>query len=187
MENYDLSTWHPGLNDFRPDVRLQNVVNFTLASLFQFFTKPRHFEPLLLPTSVLPQQRSNAKWTSMSHNIRRGDLLQALAEELQPEIQPSVNRANTVELHGPPGSGKTQLALDFISTYHENYNAILWIDATNENTLIRSYERCAATLELPAPSRHARHYHFQRPSCYSRRISLVTSISGTSSQMDSSF
>ncbi|MCJ1331004.1 hypothetical protein MMC10_007691 [Thelotrema lepadinum] len=71
-----------------------------------------------------------------------------LVEKLQPQIQPPVSRAHIIELYGPRGSGKTQLALNFASNFGENYGLILWIDATDNNTLIRSYERCAAAMGL---------------------------------------
>ena len=137
--------------DFRPEVRLQSLVDITLDSFLKLPVGSQHFEPILDPTSASIHQRITANWSRTPHAVRRSDLFRRLKSQLEPRSQLSASKAHTVELFGPSGSGKTQLALDFILTFREVYSAVLWIDATDKNSLIRSYERCAVALELPLP------------------------------------
>jgi tetratricopeptide (TPR) repeat protein len=51
-------------------------------------------------------------------------------------------------IHGLGGIGKTQLALRYAEHYERDYNAILWIDATNQETVKSSFYRCAHALSL---------------------------------------
>ena len=47
---------------------------------------------------------------------------------------------------GLGGSGKTQLVLHYLQEHEDKYNAILWIDARNEETARSSFVRCCRAL-----------------------------------------
>jgi AAA+ ATPase superfamily predicted ATPase len=49
----------------------------------------------------------------------------------------------TVTLHGLGGIGKTQLAIEYTKRYRDNYLAIFWINAKDENSLRQSFARVA--------------------------------------------
>ncbi|CAK7237004.1 hypothetical protein SBRCBS47491_009829 [Sporothrix bragantina] len=75
--------------------------------------------------------------------------------ELQQKIEQGLqirheNRSipHAVAIIGMAGTGKSQLALNFAETHKEQYNPILWIDATSEETVRSSFQRCARALQL---------------------------------------
>lgn len=53
-----------------------------------------------------------------------------------------------VAIHGLGGAGKSQLALKYAESHRNQYNPILWIDATDEEAARSSFQRCAAELGL---------------------------------------
>jgi ankyrin repeat protein/tetratricopeptide (TPR) repeat protein len=75
-----------------------------------------------------------------SHFVRRTSLLDQMASELEDNTASKRTR-NIVVLHGMGGQGKTQLALEYCRRSQEAHihKVILWIDASSEQTLIRSY------------------------------------------------
>jgi hypothetical protein len=75
-----------------------------------------------------------------SHFVRRTSLLDQMAFELEGS-NTSKRTRNIVVLHGMGGQGKTQLALEYCRRSQEAHihNVVLWIDASSEQTLIRSY------------------------------------------------
>ncbi|KAK3314549.1 hypothetical protein B0H66DRAFT_593266 [Apodospora peruviana] len=54
-----------------------------------------------------------------------------------------------VTLHGLGGAGKSQLALAYAEKHKDQYNPILWIDATGEEAVRSNFKRCAAELGIP--------------------------------------
>ncbi|KAJ3580205.1 hypothetical protein NPX13_g347 [Xylaria arbuscula] len=50
-------------------------------------------------------------------------------------------------LLGPPGIGKTQIALEYAYTYQSHYRSIFWIDAQNRFTLHSSCLKCVEQLK----------------------------------------
>jgi hypothetical protein len=56
-------------------------------------------------------------------------------------------------IYGMPGSGKTQLALKYASTYREQYSAVFFVSAARKSTLSDGYERIVSLLDLPETSR----------------------------------
>jgi len=55
---------------------------------------------------------------------------------------------HTTVIYGLGGTGKSQLALRFAEDHKDRYDPILWIDATNADTVRSSLERCATELGL---------------------------------------
>jgi tetratricopeptide (TPR) repeat protein len=53
-----------------------------------------------------------------------------------------------VTISGLGGVGKSQLALKFAETYKDRYNPILWIDATDTESIRSSFQRFTAELRL---------------------------------------
>lgn len=50
---------------------------------------------------------------------------------------------HTVVIHGLGGMGKTQLAIAFAKQNHKSFSAVFWMNATDEETLKRSFMRAA--------------------------------------------
>ncbi|GER91848.1 tetratricopeptide repeat protein [Dictyobacter vulcani] len=53
-------------------------------------------------------------------------------------------------LSGPGGIGKTQVALEYAYRYAQDYTAMLWVGAEEQETLISSFISIATCLQLPA-------------------------------------
>ncbi|KAI5460664.1 hypothetical protein BGZ63DRAFT_488662 [Mariannaea sp. PMI_226] len=55
-------------------------------------------------------------------------------------------------LHGLGGIGKTQLAIAYLKTYHSNYSATIWLNASDEISLQQSFHEIAEKIirEYPA-------------------------------------
>ena len=62
---------------------------------------------------------------------------------------------HALAIYGLGGSGKTQLALNFIAEHKEDYSPILWIDAQDPETTLSSFYRCASELQLKVSSNSA--------------------------------
>ena len=67
-------------------------------------------------------------------------------------------------LYGLGGTGKSQLALDYIDRHLDLYDLILWIDARDKEAVQASFERCVVDLGL------------QRPLTLSQEVSLHNSV-----------
>ena len=52
-------------------------------------------------------------------------------------------------ISGLGGNGKTQLVVEYAYRYRQDYQAVLWVQAENKDTLTSSYISLAALLELP--------------------------------------
>ena len=75
-----------------------------------------------------------------------------LWKELEEKLQVRHEKArvpHAVALQGLGGVGKSQLALKYAESKKHQYNPILWIDVTDEETTRSSFRRCAAELGLP--------------------------------------
>ncbi|KAM0362811.1 hypothetical protein ACHAPK_011498 [Fusarium culmorum] len=78
----------------------------------------------------------------------RAELSRKLEEKLRIRHK-EAQVPHAVALFGLGGSGKSQLALDYTEKHRDEYDSILWIDATNEETTRLSFRRCAVELGLP--------------------------------------
>jgi NB-ARC domain-containing protein len=74
-----------------------------------------------------------------------------LYEELQGKLRARRKNASlpqAVAIHGLGSTGKSQLALRYAKDNRDRFNPILWIDAASKETVLSSFERCAAELGL---------------------------------------
>ncbi|KJZ70348.1 hypothetical protein HIM_10277 [Hirsutella minnesotensis 3608] len=134
VSNIGLSVDHYGLNKFGSrndnyDTILSRLVKITISS-----ARPlkHHY---VVPVETVPSYTQRDElWKELEEklNIRHG--------------KASVPRA--VAIHGLGGAGKSQLALKYAESKRDRYNPILWIDATNKETVRSSFERCASELGL---------------------------------------
>jgi hypothetical protein len=88
----------------------------------------------------------------------RDSILTQLHNILQTPTQAETTEQDCVScqraaIYGMPGSGKTQLALKYASTYREQYSAVFFVSAARKSTLSDGYERIVSLLDLPERSR----------------------------------
>ncbi|WP_189361614.1 tetratricopeptide repeat protein, partial [Thermogemmatispora tikiterensis] len=76
----------------------------------------------------------------------REDELAALDAFLQ-QRSPAIGQA--LAISGLSGVGKTRLAVEYAFRFRSAYRAVLWVDATSQETLLASYRELASLLSLP--------------------------------------
>ncbi|KAF7955132.1 uncharacterized protein EAE97_000391 [Botrytis byssoidea] len=64
-------------------------------------------------------------------------------------LRNSSSEANMVVLRGIGGQGKTQIALKYCHIWRSKFEAVLWVDASSENSVIRSFETIYAKIKGP--------------------------------------
>ncbi|KAF5558268.1 calcium-independent phospholipase A2 [Fusarium napiforme] len=79
----------------------------------------------------------------------------------------STNQRKGVVLCGISGSGKTQLAREYVAQRRENYSAILWIDASSEESIEESFSDCSSRI-----CQHNPEYRVGRESTPPRQLVL---------------
>jgi hypothetical protein len=78
-------------------------------------------------------------------DVTRSALLQAICEALPRSGHAEVRR---VVLVGPSGIGKSSLAAAYVADRADSYDWIFWMDGESEESLVASYTRTAAYLNL---------------------------------------
>ena len=61
---------------------------------------------------------------------------------IEEALSSAIHRRKGIVLQGMPGSGKTQLALEYISRNYSRYSRIVWIEASTSETVDQSFARC---------------------------------------------
>jgi hypothetical protein len=79
--------------------------------------------------------------------IQRDQLWKDLEEKLKVRHE-GADIPYAVVLHGLGGSGKSQLALKYAECKRDEFNPVLWIDATNQELFRSSFTRCATELGI---------------------------------------
>jgi tetratricopeptide (TPR) repeat protein len=77
----------------------------------------------------------------------REELLRRLAASLRAGETVGISQPQAV--HGLGGVGKTQLALEYVYRYYQDYEAVLWTRADTQEALISGFVIFAALLQLP--------------------------------------
>ena len=89
--------------------------------------------------------------------MARPGLQQKIKEQLHSVLSGNEQDTRTLVIYGLGGSGKSQLALNFVHTCREDYASIFWIEAGQKETIERDYltiyrllfSRLSAGSELP--------------------------------------
>ena len=138
MQNVGLSVDHFGLNKFASrDGNYGAILQALLAVL-----QPR--------SRYKAQFRSSIPFGTVDTYVERPELSSLIHEKLS--VPHTIGKTPfSLLLHGLGGTGKTQLALNYIEKYSEFYNIIMWIDAQDEEAVLSSFERCVLDFEIDIP------------------------------------
>jgi hypothetical protein len=79
--------------------------------------------------------------------VGRADILELMCEELVPSPS-ALTRLRSFALHGMPGVGKTQTALQFVYNNMKTFTTIFWISASSEEKILQGYVEIAKLLGL---------------------------------------
>ncbi|KAH7139811.1 hypothetical protein B0J13DRAFT_638817 [Dactylonectria estremocensis] len=133
--NFGLSVDHYGLNKFGSrDVNYQFVLSKLREITLSLAVSAKYSYAVPLETVESYTQREEL-WSELKDKLRiRHD---------------NASVPYAVAISGLGGVGKSQLALKFAETHKDRYNPILWIDATDAESVRSSFQRCAVELGLP--------------------------------------
>lgn len=71
--------------------------------------------------------------------------------KIENSLEHTSDSLKSVILCGISGSGKTQLAREYVARKANNFSAILWIDASTELTAEQSWNSCASYIQRKVP------------------------------------
>ncbi|KAF6806669.1 Kinesin light chain 5, partial [Colletotrichum plurivorum] len=134
VRNIGLSVDHYGLNKFGSKSDSYETVRSKLWEISQQLTKPakHHY--------FVPLERVDTY-------TERVKLSKDLEEKLRIRHE-KASIPHAVVLYGLGGTGKSQLALDYAQKQRNRYNPILWLDATDKETMRSSFQKCAIELQV---------------------------------------
>ena len=81
----------------------------------------------------LPENSRVSKFVAREEELTR----------MQEALKGAAQLRRVVNLHGPGGRGKTQLAIEYAQRHREDYSAIVWLDARDETAINQSFARLA--------------------------------------------
>jgi hypothetical protein len=102
-----------------------------------------------ITTSLLQtvKRRYGVPLETVQTYTQRYELSNALEEKLRARHE-NASVVHAIAIHGLGGTGKSQLALKYAEDHKDQYDPVLWVDATDAETVRSSFERCAAELEI---------------------------------------
>jgi hypothetical protein len=134
VKNFGLSVDHYGLNKFSSrDVNYQNLLlnlREVILSL-AMEAKCSYVVPLEMVESYMQREEL---WSELEDKMRVR------------HYNASIPYAVTIT--GLGGVGKSQLALKFAETHKDHYNPILWVDTTDKELVLSSFEHLTTELQL---------------------------------------
>lgn len=77
----------------------------------------------------------------MAKYVPRPALESKIRDQLSTKMESSDNESRTVVVCGLGGSGKSQLILNYVKQYRQEYEAIIWIEAGKRETIERDFIR----------------------------------------------
>jgi hypothetical protein len=86
-------------------------------------------------------QYSNTSMRPVANYVQRPALHNILKEQLHDALLEVSYTAKILVVFGLGGAGKSQLVLNYIHTYREDYSAVFWIEAGQKESLERDYLR----------------------------------------------
>ncbi|GCE15698.1 helix-turn-helix domain-containing protein [Tengunoibacter tsumagoiensis] len=156
-DGYTINRWERGRARPSPHFRQKLCALFGKGAL----------ELGLVPTITGPRQESdvsdatfNRYWNVPYQRNRFFSGHEKLLSTLHPihSSTAAVIPTDFYALYGMPGSGKTQLAVEFAYRYASSYQAIFWVEAGTEEQIRQSYLAIAEMLQLPvAPKKGSQH------------------------------
>ncbi|KAH8891610.1 hypothetical protein GQ53DRAFT_823630 [Thozetella sp. PMI_491] len=136
VHNIGLSVNHFDLNRFSSrDENYQSILSKLLEATSSSTVSVKHFYSVPLETVESYTQRESP-WRELEDKM-------CLRHDHASILYGCV-------ISGLGGVGKSQLALKYAETHKHRYNPILWIDASDAESLRSSFQRCAVELDLPA-------------------------------------
>ncbi|VUC27492.1 unnamed protein product [Clonostachys rosea] len=136
---------------------LQHISAVTKGYLGEHSTEIQKCARLIAPMSRL----QSLQLTVFSGLPEKSPYFYGRDEELQQVrngLDPSKPGRKAVLLYGIGGSGKTQLVLQHIEQHRADYTAVIWINASNKENAVRSFEEASLMIaaqwpaDLPLPS-----------------------------------
>ncbi|KAI9658004.1 MAG: hypothetical protein M1821_002664 [Bathelium mastoideum] len=142
VRNIGLNVEHTGLNKFGSRDHNYKLILSKLSNITNMRSQPisRHY--------VVPIE-------SVRTYTERHELSQSLHEKMKVRHN-DAGVLHAAVVYGSGGTGKSQLALRYAEGHKQQYNPILWIDATNADTARSSYERIAEELGIVLDSNNSR-------------------------------
>ena len=135
VQNIPLPIDHYGLNKFisRGDANYKIILQKLLE--------------VISPRIEQRQMLYSVPFATVNSYTERSTLSRAIEEKLN-KSQSDAQVPHALVIHGLGGTGKSQLALNYAENHRKDFNPILWIDATNEESVRSSFGRCASQLGL---------------------------------------
>ncbi|TGO39560.1 hypothetical protein BHYA_0051g00010 [Botrytis hyacinthi] len=98
------------------------------------------------PSTITPLYFEVPTGRKIPHFIGRREILARVDSTY---LKRSSSKAGVVVLRGLGGQGKTQIALKYCHVSRSKFEAMFWVDASSESSVIRSFEKIYAKIKRP--------------------------------------
>ena len=96
-----------------------------------------------------PMIRFNVPFQRNTFFTGREEILAQVHEALAESVSVAVSQKTSHAISGLGGVGKTQIAVEYAYRHRDEYQAVLWVGASDESTLASGYSEIARLLSLP--------------------------------------